>query len=861
MSTFYNKKDGTLEPISTNTQIIDQPANHFLSKEAYDPDGVVEDAGGIEAVAVPTGGTTGQVLTKKSSTDYDVEWRDASGGSDSVATPIDAVRNNNIDSNFEELSYKHDTQAYLRLYIDDARGDLSDMWEILQEYGVVANLAVPTSTLENTANNGQKIKDLLHDMEDAGYEIQSHSIDFNPLTASSTREDAVAMLKDSKETLLKEGYKVYGFCRPGGTNEVKFGTKGFGDLVQQYYLYSDDNSIASSRINDVRAAIGLNATEANIRSIVNATKGASPARKILLHGIGADITEANLRYLITYAQSENIQFVTDYEYYHNHVIGITEDRLKKIESGDLTPYTTFDHFFFERAYGRINYNHIQYPYALVYSTGKHSVFVCNNPVILDTSGSTGKYRRADGEPFTYQRWEYGNCQWSVVQSGTTSAFNTSISIAGAAPLFANFEVVDDTGATRASVENYYQYDGTLPKITIPAGGATRQVLTKKSDSDYAVEWKDVTGGGSEKKGELIEYHATYSEPYSNKSEYQPTITEISDTVVNIVTDGNAYMGAYFTVSVSPNKINAFTMRFNNISGMSSNIIAYCSFRGKSTSMGQKVITTNGTKTDKTFYFSWDDIKDYVNADNLIDVRVYTNGAVNYDVSIEVHYLDGKGVLYGKTVTFLGDSITTENYDWTRLFTLMTESTKIENVAVAGAHFHNYDDTVMDGNPQSSSHSNTLPNQVQKLINNQYDAPDIVIIAAGTNGGINATQTQIDTAYSTNFAELDLTDGAQAFRWCNEKIRALYPNAKIIWCNPIQGGASDKSPQNIVSWGNALRILTAYGAVNNVETNRCGINNSEETISHVYLDDGLHPNFDGSMLMADYNAAAIEHMYI
>ena len=77
MSTFYNKKDGTLEPISTNTQIIDQPANHFLSKEAYDPDGNVAEAGGIEAVAVPTGGTTGQVLTKKSNTDYDAEWKTA----------------------------------------------------------------------------------------------------------------------------------------------------------------------------------------------------------------------------------------------------------------------------------------------------------------------------------------------------------------------------------------------------------------------------------------------------------------------------------------------------------------------------------------------------------------------------------------------------------------------------------------------------------------------------------------------------------------------------------------------------------------------------------------------------------------
>ena len=290
MSTFYNKKDGTLEPISTNTQIIDQPANHFLSKEAYDPNGNVAEAGGIE------------------------EYVDNHIG---VATPIDAIRNNNIDSNLEELSYKHDTQAYIRLYVDDARNDLSDVWAIFQEYGVVANIVVPTNTLENTANNGQKIKDLLHDMEDAGCEIQSHSIDFNPLTANSTREDAIEMLKDSKEALLKEGYKVYGFCRPSGTGEVKFGTKGFGSLVQQYYLYSDDDTIAPPRINEVRASIGLNATEANIRSIVNVAKNKSPARKILIHGIGADITEANLRYFITYAQSQNIEFITDYDNIHN----------------------------------------------------------------------------------------------------------------------------------------------------------------------------------------------------------------------------------------------------------------------------------------------------------------------------------------------------------------------------------------------------------------------------------------------------------------------------------------------------------------------------------------------------------------
>lgn len=397
-------------------------------------------------------------------------------------------------------------------------------------------------------------------------------------------------------------------------------------------------------------------------------------------------------------------------------------------------------------------------------------------------------------------------------------------------------------------------------VGVPTGGTTGQVLTKKSNIDYDTEWSDASGGGSEKKGTLIEHHATYTEPYTSKSQYPPTITEISDTVVNVSCDGNAHEGARFVVNVLPNKTNAITVRFNNIVMTSVAIGVLFKPKRKSTSYGNITISNGYTKYDRTFFMSWDDIKDYVTEGNTLELQVYSADASSFDLSIDVHYLDGKGVLYGKTVTFLGDSITTEKYDWSQLFTLITESVKIENVAVVGANLHNFSDTVMDGNPQSSvPHSNTLPNQVQKIINNQYVAPDIVIIAIGTNGGIIATQAQIDTAYATDFAQLDLTDDAQAFRYCNEKIRNLYPNAKIIWCNPIQGAT--KSPQNIVLWGNTLHTLTAYGAVNNVETNRCGINQSEETVSHVNLLDGTHPNFDGSMLMALYNAAAIEYMYV
>lgn len=42
-----------------------------------------QGAQGAAGVGVPAGGTTGQVLEKKSDTDYDTEWKDKTGGSGS----------------------------------------------------------------------------------------------------------------------------------------------------------------------------------------------------------------------------------------------------------------------------------------------------------------------------------------------------------------------------------------------------------------------------------------------------------------------------------------------------------------------------------------------------------------------------------------------------------------------------------------------------------------------------------------------------------------------------------------------------------------------------------------------------------
>ena len=51
---------------------------------------VTNGAKGDKGDGIPTGGTTGQVLKKKSNTDYEYEWADI--------TPISSILNDDIDS-------------------------------------------------------------------------------------------------------------------------------------------------------------------------------------------------------------------------------------------------------------------------------------------------------------------------------------------------------------------------------------------------------------------------------------------------------------------------------------------------------------------------------------------------------------------------------------------------------------------------------------------------------------------------------------------------------------------------------------------------------------------------------------------
>lgn len=219
--------------------------------------------------------------------------------------------------------------------------------------------------------------------------------------------------------------------------------------------------------------------------------------------------------------------------------------------------------------------------------------------------------------------------------------------------------------------------------------------------------------------------------------------------------------------------------------------------------------------------------------------------------------------------YLGDSITalSGNRAWYTYFNQIINVTEYQNVAVIGATLVDKNGTIYDGNPvfqgPDNNVNNVLGNQVQKIINNQeiYITPNFILIAIGTNGGIN---TDKDTAYSAYYnddgsiKDIDTVDrktAAGAFRYCSEKLHELYPNAMIVWCTPIHAVNTTRNAKSIMTDADNLKMLCDLGSYYCIDTIKCGINGLHEISGQNGEDliDGLHPNAHGAKKMGTYNA--------
>ena len=233
----------------------------------------------------------------------------------------------------------------------------------------------------------------------------------------------------------------------------------------------------------------------------------------------------------------------------------------------------------------------------------------------------------------------------------------------------------------------------------------------------------------------------------------------------------------------------------------------------------------------------------------------------------------------KKILFLGDSITASSSQngWVTHFTNIMNPSLCVNVAVSGARFCDYSDTVYDGNPvfegEDNNVNNVIGNQVEKLIRgkdstnpnyvqvDEYNDFDIIFIACGTNDA--KPTAQIETAFYNDtdvlpLSDVDRTTWAGAFRYAIESLQNLYPNAKIFVCTPIQSCAKTHTYSETKAKGDYLKRLCSLMSVCCIDTMQCGICGlyEKKSVNGRDLRDGLHTNENGALKIAKYNASRV-----
>ena len=242
---------------------------------------------------------------------------------------------------------------------------------------------------------------------------------------------------------------------------------------------------------------------------------------------------------------------------------------------------------------------------------------------------------------------------------------------------------------------------------------------------------------------------------------------------------------------------------------------------------------------------------------------------------------------GKRVLFLGDSITalnTSDRGWVKYFNEIMEPSHFVNVAVSGARLSNGKPVEFDGNPvflgdDTDYNQDVVLNQVEKIsrakdgknknycYNSDFEDFDLIIIAAGTNDAFIEDKCNIDTIEEqfvlkdkvVPIEDVNCYTVAGAMRCIYEKLRALYSNAKIFFCSPIQGEETIRPYNSILYKRNLIRsVCDRISDVTFVDTFNCGICGIYEYRSQVGRDlvDGLHPNSNGAQKIGVFNAKAI-----
>jgi lysophospholipase L1-like esterase len=222
---------------------------------------------------------------------------------------------------------------------------------------------------------------------------------------------------------------------------------------------------------------------------------------------------------------------------------------------------------------------------------------------------------------------------------------------------------------------------------------------------------------------------------------------------------------------------------------------------------------------------------------------------------------------GKRVFYLGDSLVQIGDDprgWIRYFEKIMLPISSVNVAVSGAHWCDYSDTSSYDGETFTGHQNVIGNQVQKIVNQAYAEPDIIIIAAGVNDN---TPTETDANIEANFydgsgmillANADRQTFAGAIRWAVETLRATYPSVQVFLCTPLQNASTLSTYADIIAKNDVIKRIAKRVSVPVIDSLECGVYSNTgawETAQGDY-NDGLHLSPTGALKLGKYNALSV-----
>lgn len=254
---------------------------------------------------------------------------------------------------------------------------------------------------------------------------------------------------------------------------------------------------------------------------------------------------------------------------------------------------------------------------------------------------------------------------------------------------------------------------------------------------------------------------------------------------------------------------------------------------------------------------------------------------------------------------LGDSITAENYSYTNLFARLVNAEKLTNLAVAGAHWNDYyrdgiDVTEIDlsGNFDDGSgdtKNNVIFNQVlrfaQKITpkgeiisfthpktgetftipsdkglgTEEIEIPNIIIIACGINDATQVGESGVgdfNSIISQTWNEQKRQYLFSSIRWAVESLKILAPDARIFLATPLY--STYYTAEIVDTIRDAIIKMGKYaGCSNPINLSDAGISLLFENhqSNGKYLEDGLHPNNRGRLLLARYYAQNIMKGYI